>query len=67
MEIVLPELKADIAMASFDMQMFMGTRGRERTLTQWKSLFERSGMALQELVGLQSFGSILVLLPKRPT
>ena len=67
MEIVLPELKADIAMASFDMQMFMGTRGRERTLTQWKSLFERSGMALQEVVGLQSFGSILVLLPKRPT
>lgn len=66
MEVVLPELKADIAMASFDMQMFMGTRGRERTLTQWKSLFERSGMALQELVGLQSFGSILVMLPKRP-
>lgn len=66
MEVVLPELKADIAMASFDMQMFMGTRGRERTLAQWKSLFERSGMALQELVGLQSFGSILVMLPKRP-
>ena len=65
MEVVLPEIRADIARVSFDMQMFMGTRGRERTLTQWKSLFERSDMALQEVVGLQSFGSILVIRPKR--
>jgi hypothetical protein len=64
MEVVMPELKADIARASFDMQMFMGTSGRERTLTQWKSLFVRSGVALQEVVDLQSFGSILVVLPK---
>ena len=63
MEVVLPEQKADVARASFDMQMFMGTRGRERTLTQWKSLFERSGMVLQEVVNLQSFGSILVIRP----
>ena len=66
MEVVLPEINADVARASFDMQMFMGTKGRERTLTQWTSLFERSGMALQEVVYLQSFGSILVTLPKRP-
>lgn len=66
MEMVLPELGADLASASFDMQMFMGTRGRERTLAQWKSLLERSGMALEEVVGLQSFGSILVMLPKNP-
>lgn len=65
MEVILPEHKTDIARASFDMQMFMGTRGRERTLTQWKSLFERSGMLLQEVVDLQSFGNILVMLPKR--
>lgn len=66
MEMVLPDVKADLASASFDMQMFMGTRGRERTLAQWKSLLERSGMALEEVVGLQSFGSILVMLPKTP-
>jgi hypothetical protein len=63
MEVVLPEQNADVARASFDMQMFMGTRGRERTLTQWKSLFERGGMVLQEVVNLQSFGSILVIRP----
>ncbi|PKO61469.1 MAG: methyltransferase [Betaproteobacteria bacterium HGW-Betaproteobacteria-18] len=64
MEMVLPEAGADLASASFDMQMFMGTRGRERTLAQWTSLLERSGMALEEVVGLQSFGSILVMRPK---
>lgn len=61
MEIVLPENHADVALASFDMQMFMATRGRERTLAQWTQLFARSGMALQEVVRLQSFASILVL------
>ncbi len=52
---------ADLAGASFDMQMFMGTRGRERTLAQWRALFERGGVELEEVVGLRSFGSLLVL------
>lgn len=63
LEMVLPETHADLAGASFDMQMFMGTRGRERTLTEWQSLFGRSGLVLEEVVGLQSFGNILVLRP----
>ncbi|HUW38824.1 MAG TPA: methyltransferase [Rhodocyclaceae bacterium] len=66
LEMVLPEARADLAGASFDMQMFMGTRGRERTLTEWKSLFDRSGLVLEEVAGLRSFGNILVLRPKRP-
>jgi hypothetical protein len=61
MEMVLPEMKADIAGASIDMQMFMGTSGRERTLSEWSALFERCGMSLQEQVGLQSMGKILVV------
>lgn len=61
MEMVLPEMNADIAGSSFDMQMFMGTSGRERTLSEWSALFERSGMVLQEKIGLQSMGKILVL------
>lgn len=63
LELVLPERNVDLARASFDMQMFMGTKGRERTLTQWKFLFERSGMVLQEVVNVLPFGNILVLLP----
>jgi hypothetical protein len=61
MEMVLPEHGADVASASFDMQMFMATRGRERTLSEWQSLFARSGLTLEEVVGLRTFGNILVL------
>jgi len=64
MELVVSELKADFSSAAFDMQMFMATRGRERTLQEWQSLFDQSGLALEELVGLQSLGKILVLRPK---
>jgi hypothetical protein len=65
LEMVLPEVGADVAGASFDMQMFMGSRGRERTLREWTAVFDDSGMALEEVVGLQSFGNILVLHPKK--
>lgn len=65
LEMVLPEVGADVAGASFDMQMFMGSRGRERTLMEWTALFDDAGMTLEEVVGLQSFGNILVLLPKK--
>lgn len=61
MEMVMPDAQADAATASFDMQMFVNSRGRERTLGEWQRLFERSGVALQEVVGLQTFGKILVL------
>ncbi|MFA6310665.1 MAG: methyltransferase [Sterolibacterium sp.] len=61
MELVLPESQADLAGASFDMQMFMGTQGRERTLAEWCRLIDGGGLVLEEVVGLQSFASILVL------
>jgi hypothetical protein len=64
LELVLPEMGADLASASFDMQMFMGTRGRERTLSEWRSLLARGGWALAEVVGLQSFGNILLARPQ---
>jgi len=40
--------------------MLTTTRGRERTLGEWQRLFEKNGWKLQEVVGLQSFGKILV-------
>lgn len=64
LELVLPEVGADVAGASFDMQMFVGSRGRERTLMEWTALLSSAGIALEELIGLQSFGNILVLRPK---
>lgn len=61
MEMVMPDSRTDIATAAFDMQMFVNTRGRERTLGEWRQLFDQSGLVLQEVVGLQTFGKILVL------
>jgi hypothetical protein len=43
------------------MQMFMATRGRERTLAEWQALFIASGLKLEEVVSLRTFGNILVL------
>ena len=64
MEMVVPDSHADFASASFDMQMFMATRGRERTLAEWQRLFDDADLALEEVVGLQSMGQILVLKPE---
>ncbi|CAD6876265.1 methyltransferase [Methylomonas fluvii] len=61
MEMVMPDSPTDIATAAFDMQMFVNTRGRERTLAEWRRLFDASGLVLQEVVSLRTFGKILVL------
>ena len=61
LEMVMSEPGADMTSTAFDIQMFMGTRGRERTLREWRTLFDRSGLALVEPVSLRSFGKILVL------
>ncbi|WP_333876047.1 methyltransferase [Methylobacter sp.] len=61
MELVVSEVKAAFASAASDMQMFMATQGRERTLTEWQNLFDQSGLVLEEVVGLQSIVKILVL------
>ena len=61
MEVVMPESRADLATTTFDLQMFAGTKGRERTLHEWQSLIDSSGLVLQEVVNLRSFASILVL------
>lgn len=61
LEMIVPEQGADIASTSFDMQMFVACRGRERTLAEWTSIIHASGMALEEVVGLRSIASLLVL------
>lgn len=58
---VVPETGADVTSASFDMQMFVGCRRRKRTLNESKSLILAGGLTLEEIVGLRSLGSILVL------
>lgn len=64
LEMVVPETDAGIASASFDMQMFVGCRGRERTLSEWGVLIQAGQLQLEEVVHLRSLGRILVLRPK---
>ncbi|WP_272867687.1 methyltransferase [Crenothrix polyspora] len=61
MELVVPEFKADISSAACDMQMFMATRGKERTITEWQNLFDQAELMFEELIQLRSIGKILVL------
>lgn len=61
LEMILPDLGADLMAASFDLQMLMGTRGHERTRGQWQALFDHSGLQWVETVDLASFGKMLVL------
>jgi hypothetical protein len=61
LELVMPERNADLTSTSFDMQMFMGTRGRERSLREWEAVFSQSGVALVEAILLAPFGRMLVL------
>lgn len=49
------------AVASFDMQMLIGTRGRERTENEWRTLLARGGFMLQEIVSLRTFARLLVV------
>lgn len=51
----------DPIIASFDMQMLVGTRGRERTLAEWRALLGRKGFALRELVEVRTFAKLLVV------
>jgi len=61
LELIIDEQKPDLASTTFDMLMFMGTSGRERTLKEWKILFSKSGVILEEVVKLRSYGKIMVL------
>ncbi|MBK7541656.1 MAG: methyltransferase [Candidatus Competibacteraceae bacterium] len=61
MELIVPETRADLTSATFDLQMFVGAGGRERTLAQWRNLIERSGWRLEGVVDLRSFAKILII------
>jgi len=64
LEMVVPHPTADLTSASFDMQMFMGTKGKERTQDEWQQIFALSGVRLIEVVSLLSLGKMQVLRPK---
>lgn len=61
MELVLPDQGGDLTGALFDLQMFMGTPGRERTGREWRSLHAKAGLSWVETVALAGLGKMMVL------
>ena len=61
---VMPDRGADAALTAFDMQMLVGTRGRERTLGEWRSLLEGGGFELLEVIAARTFAKFLVARPR---
>lgn len=57
---VVAEMSLDAAIASFDMQMLIGTEGRERTLPEWQSLLASGGFELVEVIEVRTFVKFLV-------
>ncbi len=60
---VVDEMHIDATIASFDMQMLIGTKGRERTLREWKSLLESGGFKLMEVMDIRTFVKFIVARP----
>jgi hypothetical protein len=58
---VAEEQNIDPSVASFDMQMLIGTRGRERTESEWRRMLVNGGFKLQEMVNLRTFARLLVV------
>ncbi len=50
----------DPTVAGFDMQMLVNTRGRERTLDEWRTLLAHAGFSVEEVVQVRTFASLLV-------
>lgn len=51
----------DPTIASFDMQMLVNTRGRERTQREWQVLFAKAGFYIAEIVKVSSIASFIVI------
>lgn len=58
---VASEIEIDSILASMDMQMLMGTKGRERTLREWKSLFHDTGFQIKEVIDIRTFVKYIVV------
>ena len=55
------EVSIDPMIASMDMQMLMGTEGRERTMSEWKQLFSDTEFAIESVMDTRSFVKFIVL------
>ncbi len=60
---VAEEMHIDPTGAAFDMQMLIGTKGRERTSSEWKRLLEDSGFEIVDVMDVRTFAKFIILKP----
>ena len=58
---VANEVNTDPIIASMDMQMLMGTKGRERTMSEWKQLFNDTDFNIESVMDVRTFAKFIVL------
>ena len=61
MDAVLAEQKASLMLTSCDMQMLMGTEGRERTAREWKKLCAKAGYSIMQTIDSRSLWKLQLL------
>ena len=59
-EAVVEESNINPLAAALDLQMLMGTRGRERTLGEWTALLGDSGFDIVEVIGARSLAKFIL-------
>lgn len=62
---VAEEMQINPTVAAFDMQMLIGTRGRERTLSEWRSLLEDSGFEIVDVIDVRTFAKFIIVRPNQ--
>lgn len=60
---VAEDMQIDPTIAAFDMQMLIGTKGRERTPGEWKRLLDGAGFEIVEILNVRTFAKFIVARP----
>lgn len=58
---VASEMNVDTITASMDMQMLMGTHGRERTLSEWENLFSDTVFYIDRVLNIRTFAKYIIV------
>jgi hypothetical protein len=61
---VAEEIHINPTIAAFDMQMLIGTKGRERTLNEWKILLDNSELDIVDVMNGRTFAKFIVAKPR---
>jgi hypothetical protein len=58
---VASDINTSEMIASMDMQMLIGTEGRERTLPEWKYLFDKCDFSIKYILDTRTFAKYIVI------